>query len=125
MFHIISLLILYFKEHFEWVITGGYFYVACPPLYKLTINNTYKYLKNDKEFNSYKASYISKRYKLNSNISMIKLVEKMNEYREEINFIKNKYSMPIDLISMILSEGLNEGLKYLKPEKISISVIYS
>lgn len=122
-YHVASLIGLYIEEHFPWLIEEGYFYNACPPLYKISISSSeYRYFKNVKEFNKFKAEYIENKYSLeNTSLTMLDIVTKMDEYKQEVDKIAHDKALPIDLISMILSSGLKEALKYLKQNKISIS----
>ena len=40
----------------------GYVYAGVPPLYKITIGNEYKYLKNDEELEAFKKANVGKKY---------------------------------------------------------------
>ena len=47
------------------LIIDGYVYAGIPPLYKITTNKGYKYLKNDEELAIYKQQNIGKKYTVN------------------------------------------------------------
>ena len=47
------------------LIQDGYIYAGVPPLYKITTNKGYKYLKNDEELELYRQSNVGKKYTVN------------------------------------------------------------
>lgn len=51
--HIRTLLLTFFYRQMEALVTGGYLYIAQPPLYRLTRGNEKTYLKDDAEFKKY------------------------------------------------------------------------
>lgn len=44
------------------LIVNGYVYAGVPPLYKITIGKTYKYLKNDEELEAFRKNNAGKKY---------------------------------------------------------------
>jgi DNA gyrase subunit B len=44
------------------LIINGYVYAGVPPLYKITIGKTYKYLKNDEELEAFRKNNAGKKY---------------------------------------------------------------
>lgn len=62
--HIAILLLTFLWNVCPELILNGYVYILVPPLYKMTINKTYIYIKNDKELAIYKEKYINKKYQL-------------------------------------------------------------
>lgn len=51
--HIATLLLTFFFRHTKTVIEGGHIYLAMPPLYKITHDNTSKYVYTEEEKNAY------------------------------------------------------------------------
>ena len=51
--HIRILLLTFFYRYFKPLIEGGYIYVACPPLYRISHGKTVKYVQTDQEKNDY------------------------------------------------------------------------
>jgi DNA gyrase subunit B len=51
--HIRTLLLTFFYRQMEALVTGGYLYIAQPPLYRLTRGSEKTYLKDDAEFKKY------------------------------------------------------------------------
>lgn len=47
------------------LIIDGYVYAGVPPLYKITMNNKYQYLKNDEELEAFRLKNIGKKYVVN------------------------------------------------------------
>jgi DNA gyrase subunit B len=47
------------------LIIDGYVYAGVPPLYKITMNNKYQYLKNDEELEIFRQKNIGKKYVVN------------------------------------------------------------
>ena len=47
------------------LITDGHIYAGVPPLYKVTIGKTYKYLKNDEALEEFRKSHVGKKYLVN------------------------------------------------------------
>ena len=47
------------------LIIDGYVYAGVPPLYKITMNNKYQYLKNDEELEAFRQKNIGKKYVVN------------------------------------------------------------
>ncbi|NOQ50378.1 MAG: DNA topoisomerase (ATP-hydrolyzing) subunit B [Mycoplasmataceae bacterium] len=54
--HIRTLLLTFFYRYFKQLIEGGYIYIACPPLFKITRGKIEKYIYTEKE----REEYISK-----------------------------------------------------------------
>lgn len=121
--HIVCLLAMAFKEHFIRMILDGRVFVACPPKYRITVNNNYVYFKNDREFTTYKSQYVEKKYSiLNEGITLYDIVDYEDDYKREFNNLKNKYSLPKDIISMILSnDSLLPVAEYLDEQGLEVS----
>jgi DNA gyrase subunit B len=51
--HIRTLLLTFFFRHMQELITGGYLYIAQPPLYKAAIGKSQTYLKDEKELENF------------------------------------------------------------------------
>ena len=47
------------------LIIDGYVYAGVPPLYKITMNNKYQYLKNDEELEAFRLKNVGKKYVVN------------------------------------------------------------
>jgi DNA gyrase subunit B len=47
------------------LIRDGYVYAGVPPLYKVTIGKTYKYIKNDEELEKFRAEHMNQKYLVN------------------------------------------------------------
>lgn len=120
--HITSLLSLLFREHFAELIRRGYIYVACPPKYRITTNNKNIYFKNDYEYDTYKADHISKKY--TTDIPMYDIIKSEEEFKLRFNLIKDKYAIPSEIVSMILSEDkLLTVAEYLDEQGLDVTEI--
>jgi DNA gyrase subunit B len=62
-FHIETLLLTFFFRYMRPLIDGGYLYIACPPLYKLSYKKDQKYVYTDKEKDNFMLELKTK-YKL-------------------------------------------------------------
>lgn len=121
--HITSLMMMLFKEHFEELVKRGYIYVACPPKYRITVRDKDIYFKNDYEFDSYKAEYVSNRYSVKG-LNMLDIIQLSEEFRLKFNLLKNKYALPDDILSMVLSEdNLLTVAEHLDEEGIDVTEI--
>lgn len=105
------------------MILDGRIFVACPPKYRITVNNKYVYFKNDKEFNEYKSEYVGSQYEVvNENISLLELIKNEDKFKRAFNNLKNKYSLPSEIISMILSnDDLLPVAEYLDEQGLYVS----
>lgn len=123
--HITALMSMAFKEHFFELIKRGLLYIACPPKYRITVNKKNLFFKNDNEYDSYKAKHVTKRFTINnSGLSMLKIIQNEDEFRLRFNMLKNRYSLPTEILSMILSN--NELLivaEYLDEQGLDVSEI--
>ena len=60
--HIAALLLTLFYKYMRGLITEGLVYTTVPPLYKVTYNNTSKYLKDDRALKEFRKSHSGKNY---------------------------------------------------------------
>lgn len=65
--HIASLLATFIWTFCPQLILDGYVYVLVPPLYKMTVNKEYYYLKDDNELEEYRQKFKGKKYTLARN----------------------------------------------------------
>lgn len=121
--HIQSLMSMGFREHYQELVNRGYLYIACPPKYRITVNGKYKYFKNDKEYNSFKTNYLEKRYSIETEgIKILDVVKKSDEFMTLFKNLKNKHSLPSDVISMILTnDTMLPVAEYLDEQKLEVS----
>ncbi len=64
--HIASLLMTFFYQEMRGLIEGGHLYLACPPLYRITIGTTTYYAQDEKE----REEIIAKNARANSKVEM-------------------------------------------------------
>ena len=124
--HITSLMSMSFKEHFEEMIKRGMLYVACPPKYSIIVDkDKHLFFKNDGEYDAYKAKYISNRFKINNpGLSMLKIISNEEEFKLRFTMLKNRYSLPNELISMILyNDTLIPVAEYLDEQGLDVMEI--
>lgn len=125
MLHIQCLLAMMFREHFKELINRGYVYIACPPKYRITVNGKYLYFKNDKEYNDYKTKYLKKKYDVQSNtITMMDIVKNSEYFMYHFKMLMNKYSLPEDVLSMLLSnDTILPVAEYLDEQGLEVAEI--
>lgn len=123
--HITALMSMAFKEHFYELIKRGMLYIACPPKYRITVNGKHLFFKNDGEYDAYKAKHIAKRFTINNpGLSVLKIVHNEEEFRLRFTMLKNRYSLPTEVISMILSnDTLLPVAEYLDEQGLDVAEI--
>ena len=125
MLHIQALLAMMFHEHFNELIKRGYVYIACPPKYRITVNGKYVYFKNDTEYNDYKINYLKNKYDIQTKgVTLKDVVWNGSSFMEHFNAIKNKYSIPADILSMLLSsDTILPIAEYLDEQGLEVTEI--
>lgn len=63
--HIKNLFYTFIWNFCPQLIEDGYIYAGVPPLYKVTVDKTYKYIKNDEELEEFKKTLGDKKYTVN------------------------------------------------------------
>lgn len=84
--HIALLLLTFIWNFCPDLIMNGYVYILVPPLYKMTIDKKYIYIKDDKELNKYREKYCNKKYQL----SRFKGLGEMNAEETEETLVNPK-----------------------------------
>ena len=101
--HIRSLMLLFFWEHFRELFNRGYVYIGLSPKYRGLINKKYVYFNDDKELIDYRYKIMSKDIKVNNkDISLKKIIEISNDYKNSYENILNEYSVHRDIMDTIL-----------------------
>jgi DNA gyrase subunit B len=89
--HIRILLLTFFFRHMKPLIEAGYFYIAQPPLYKVKLGRTERYLKDDTELKKYLFDWAQENTQLKTNKQTFEdkdlgqLLDSLLKYEKEIN----------------------------------------
>lgn len=111
-YHIISLLLTLFNEVCPDLLKEGYFYVAISPLYRVQEGNSFRYFKNDDEFNQYQTKKLSSIFKVTRGESLGSIISKKDSFMADYSIFKNNYQLTNEMIDncIYLKGDLNEIL---------------
>jgi DNA gyrase subunit B len=99
-YHINSLFVNFFYEHFRKLFTNGYIFVGMPPKYIFTSKNKQEYIQDDKSLVDFEYNKIKKDVKLlKSNKNLKQLISIKNTYMKEFNTVKNNLSISEDVLN--------------------------
>ena len=97
--HIRTLLLTFFFRHMKPLIEKGYLYIAQPPLYKIKIGKTERYLKDDKSFDQFLFDWALKQTTLTlhnnpvQNEEWVILLNNVFIYTQEIQHASNIFKV--------------------------------
>jgi len=138
--HIRTLLLTFFFRYMKPIIEKGYLYIAQPPLYKVKIGRTERYLKNEKSFTQFLFDWTREQTTLSLNGSVMdqeawsQTLDRLLAYDQELQrastIFKIAYQYTHQIVTCLYekawkredgAEKLVENLKdYFKQFKISI-----
>ncbi len=119
--HIRTLYLTFFYRHMPEIITGGYLYIAQPPLYKIKKGQAETYIKNETLYTEYIITNACNDTSFKNSHGLIKSGQDLIDYAKKItlfnNLLKNiSRNLPFDIAeSLIICGGFDKKV-FTNPE---------
>ena len=123
--HIRTLYMTFFYRHMPEIITGGYLYIAQPPLYKIKKGNSETYIKNETLYSEYIITNACNDAILRNNYGLMKNGQDLIDYIKKVilfnNLIKNvSRTLPFDIAECISIIGALNQETFSNPENMKL-----
>lgn len=123
--HIRTLYMTFFYRHMPEIITGGYLYIAQPPLYKIKKGNSETYIKNETLYSEYIITNACNDAILRNNYGLMKSGQDLIDYIKKVilfnNLIKNvSRALPFDIAECISIIGALNQETFSNPENMKL-----
>ena len=111
--HIRTLYMTFFYRHMPEIITGGYLYLAQPPLYKIKKGNSETYIKNESSYSEYIILNACSDAIFKNNFNLVKTGQDLVEYIKKVliyNALLKKVAktIPLNVIeTLVILDALN------------------
>lgn len=112
--HIRTLYLTFFYRHMPEIITGGYLYIAQPPLYKIKKGQSETYIKNETLYTEYIITNACNDAIFKNNHNLSKSGQDLVDYSKKVSLYNNllktvSRSLPFDIVeSLVLVDGLKQ-----------------
>ncbi len=112
--HIRTLYLTFFYRHMPEIITGGYLYIAQPPLYKIKKGQSETYIKNETLYTEYIITNACNDAMFKNNHNLSKSGQDLVDYSKKVSLYNNllktvSRSLPFDIVeSLVLVDGLKQ-----------------
>ena len=112
--HIRTLYLTFFYRHMPEIITGGYLYIAQPPLYKIKKGQSETYIKNETLYTEYIITNACNDAIFKNNHNLSKSGQDLVDYSKKVSLYNNllktiSRSLPFDIVeSLVLVNGLKQ-----------------
>ena len=112
--HIRTLYLTFFYRHMPEIITGGYLYIAQPPLYKIKKGQSETYIKNETLYTEYIITNACNDAIFKNNHNLSKSGQDLVDYSKKVTLYNNllktvSRSLPFDIVeSLVLVDGLKQ-----------------
>ena len=112
--HIRTLYLTFFYRHMPEIITGGYLYIAQPPLYKIKKVQSETYIKNETLYTEYIITNACNDAIFKNNHNLSKSGQDLVDYSKKVSLYNNllktvSRSLPFDIVeSLVLVDGLKQ-----------------
>jgi DNA gyrase subunit B len=111
--HIRTLYMTFFYRHMPEIITGGYLYVAQPPLYKIKKGNSETYIKNETAYSEFIVNNACSDAIIKNNLGGVKAGADLIDYAKKLLLFNNLMKtisryLPFDIVeSLAIADGFN------------------